>query len=735
MTKPKTLFIGSFPKETKGGSSTACLLLLQSEAFSVKNVILLDSTLDNISNNVLASRIWRAVKRFGKLTHIIFTNKPKSVLITCGHGWSFFEKGMMLLYLKAFGVSSVITPNSGLILGSFKSNIFRKYFRFVSKHAKYVVCQGDFWKETFTKYSANPQKLVVIKNWLSPESISKPLLPFSIKERNKINLVYLGWIEAYKGLDDLLQAVALSKKKNNNVHLDIWGEGSYKSHIIEEIEKLDLTFNVKLKGWASELDKSEIYKTQSIAVLSSHYEGMPNVVLEAMANGLPVIASNISTLPEVITHSKNGLLFDVGNIEALAHCIESCGYSILINQQISQKTQASLGNYDLEHASNTLAGLVYDEKKKVLMLTDWFAPGYRAGGPIKSCDNLVKSLSKDIDIKVLTSIYDLGQVKLPVPKNIWVPYQKASVYYAGSFLEYTRKLIGVFLFWRPHKIHINGVFSIKSSIIPLLLTKLTGQRKKVILSLRGMLMPSALHIKSKKKRIYLRIAKSLGLFKNITVHTTNKDELKLSKSSLADFNNITIPNLPDFSRQSTSIKSKEAGVLYIVIVGRVHKIKNIHLLPKFLEQVSGQTHTTLIGHLENREYLHTIELAFDGLQHHEFRYLGEVNGLQVKDIIKQNHLLFLPSQSENYGHAIVESLSQNRPVIISTNTPWQNLMQYTAGFSLKLTEEDTFIKALQYMVDLNQLDYNKYVTGTKKYCAEVVFKDQTKADYLSLYKS
>ena len=97
-------------------------------------------------------------------------------------------------------------------------------------------------------------------------------------------------------------------------------------------------------------------------------------------------------------------------------------------------------------------------------------------------------------------------------------------------------------------------------------------------------------------------------------------------------------------------------------------------------------------------------------------------------------MLFLPSQSENYGHAIVESLSQNRPVIISDKTPWQNLETHNAGFSLDLKDEDSFIQALQKMVDLNQAEFNNYMSGAKNYCDEVVFKNQTKDDYLALYQ-
>lgn len=735
ISSSKTLFIGSFPKETKGGSSTACLLLLQSQAFSSDNIILLDSTLESISNNVITSRVWRAAKRFGKLTNILISNRPKNALITCGHGWSFFEKGMMLLYLRLFGIKSVITPNSGLILRSFESSYFRWFFKIICSQAKFVVCQGAFWRKTFSQFTSQHQKLVVVKNWIEPESASKPLSPFSIKERDQIKLVYLGWIEEYKGLDDLIDAIHICTQKDVKVHLDIWGEGSYKASVLERIKARELTDVITLKGWATESDKQTIYQDQPIAVLPSHYEGMPNVVLEAMANGLPIIASSVSTLPEMIDHNSNGLLFDVGNVSALANSIETLGKDVLLQKQLREQAKESLSAYDLQNASKRLAELVYTLRTKVLLLTDWFTPAYRAGGPIKSCDNIVKTFGEKLDIRVLTSIHDLGGVRLQVKSNTWLPYHGAQVYYANNFIVYCFKVLTQQLFWRPNKIHINGVFSLKSSIIPLFNAKVLGQRRKVILSLRGMLMPSALHIKSKKKKLYLKIAKGLGLFKRITIHTTNSDELSLSQKSLPRFNNVTIPNLPEVQVSNNQPKYKETGILDIVIVGRVHKIKNIHLLPRFLTSVAGITRTTLIGHLEDQSYLSDIITDFDKLDSHEFRYLGEVDGQQVKEIIKQNHVLFLASQSENYGHAIVESLSQSKPVIISSATPWQDLELYNAGYNFDISNEEKFIQALQQMVNCTNDAYRSYVQGARKYCQEKVFKNETISEYLSLYRN
>lgn len=731
----KTLFIGSFPKETKGGSSTACLLLLESKEFAPDKMILLDSTLESISNNLLTARIWRATKRFAKLVQILVQQRPKNALITCGHGWSFVEKGLMLLFLRVFGCSSVITPNSGLILQSLKNPAFRWFTKRTFRRAKYVVCQGQFWKKQFEPYVRNPNKLQIVKNWISDANVDSPLPSFVIKSPDTIELAYIGWLEEYKGLDELIEAVKLCKLNGQKIHLDLWGDGSYKKQLIQKIDDADLIQNIHLKGWATEKDKKSIYKNQSILILPSHFEGMPNVILEAFANGLPVIASNISTIPEMITPGKNGLLFEAKNIHSLANAITQLGNDVLLQKSFRENAKETLESYRLENASTKLHQLLHEVKAKVLMLTDWFPPAYRAGGPIKSCDNIVKSVGSEVDIRVITSINDLGNVRLQVPSNTWTAYQNSMVYYAKSMVSYTFKVWQSYIFWRPNKIHINGVFSLKSSILPLVSAWLLGIRRKVILSLRGMLMPSAIHIKSQKKRAYLRLGKFLGLFKNILIHTTNEDELELSRSSLTMEKNVIIPNLPEYKLSSSMVRQKLPGELDIVIVGRVHQIKNIHLLPKFLKAIDGHTRTTLIGHLEDNAYLKQIEKAFEQLPNHEFRYLGEVSGNKVKDIIRQNHVLFLASQSENYGHAIVEALSSNCPVIISNTTPWENLEKYHAGFSIALNDNNKFETALQHFVKLDSDSYRKHIQGAKKYTEDIILDKQNISKYLKLYTS
>jgi len=639
----------------------------------------------------------------------------------------------MLLYLKLLGIDSVITPNSGLILKSLSFRPFRTFAKLVFNNAKAVVCQGDFWYDIFSPLVRHKNKLHVVRNWISPEHEASDLPAFKIKDTNQIYLVYIGWLEEYKGLHDLIEAANLLKANNVSYHLEIWGEGSFRPELERLISLNNLNEHVTLKGWASYSQLDSIYDRQPILVLPSHFEGMPNIILEAMANGLPVIASNISTLPEMISQGYNGLLFDVNNASALSNTIEKLGKDILLQKHLRDNAKQSLSKYNLEQAANRLSALITENRKKVLMIADWFPPAYRAGGPIRSCDNLVQSVSPFCDMRIITSNKDLGGIELNVRPNAWIKYENASVRYASTSISFVLQIMRQMLLWKPSKIHLNGVFSPKASVFPLLLALFTFKRKSVIMSLRGMLMPSTLFIKSKKKQLYLSIAKRIGLFTNLTLHTTNDSERVAGQAVIPDSTYVTIPNLPNLRQVTTGEHEKRVGDADLIIIGRVHTIKNIHLLPECLKQCSGTTRTTLIGHLEDKLYLDQIVSAFCELDNHQFNYGGEVPAEEIPKIIEQNHALFLPSQSENYGHAIVETLKCARPVIISTNTPWRNLQSVGAGFDCPLDKPEYFASALQCIIDMDQSDFDIMSSKAQQYFLTNVANQKTVSEYIKLY--
>ncbi len=122
----------------------------------------------------------------------------------------------------------------------------------------------------------------------------------------------------HKGFDLLIQAFALFAQKNQDWQLDIVGDGPEKDQLAQMISENNLEKRVQLHPFTNEIQT--YYSTASIYVLSSRWEGMPLVLVEAMSHGLPIIASDIPTCQEVL--GKFGLFFKNGDIQELAQWLE-----------------------------------------------------------------------------------------------------------------------------------------------------------------------------------------------------------------------------------------------------------------------------------------------------------------------------------------------------------------------------------------------------------------------------
>lgn len=703
------------------------MLLLNTLEFEGSHVIKLDSTLEDISRNKFTSRMFRAFKRIFSLTYILLKKRPKSALIFCGHGWGFVEKGLMVFYMNLFGVESVIAPNSGLILDSFRKKTFRRFARKVFNSSKYVICQGEFWRETFSPFVKDQNKLQIVKNWLSKEDIESELPSMSFPERNHINLVYLGWLEEYKGISDLIEAVKICKSEGLSIKLDIWGEGSDRKKLSEHIAKHDLHGQINLCGWASATDKEKLFSTQSIMVLPSYYEGMPNVVLEAMAHGLPVIATKISTLPELIEHGENGFLSDTRNPNNLASLIKELGLDPLLQQKFRDEAKARLKGHEAWRASKVIADLLgfnrtdTTNKARILILSDWFEPAFKGGGPITSCYNFCVHFNSDYDIDVITSNTDFrSSTALPVISDSWIKKDYGvNVYYSSGMLPYLKLLLRIRRN-APEITYLQGIFSLQFGILPLVLSKLGLFKSKFIVAPRGMLQSGAIGQKRRKKVLYLSFARFLRLFKNVHFQATDSTEMDdiVQHTTINSAQISLLPNFPNVSNNTklegdSQTTNKVSGRLKLIYYSRVSPKKNLEFYLDVLSNTfAGEVELGIIGPIEDEVYWHSLKSKIKQLPENvKVNYYGPMPLLESLKKIQEHHFMVLPTLGENYGHVIVESFSVGVPVVISTNTPWRNLSEKNLGWDLDL-DLSLFQENLTTLLQMDNTEYQKLSTST-----------------------
>lgn len=135
----------------------------------------------------------------------------------------------------------------------------------------------------------------------------------------KVRLLFVGSLIVRKGLHDLLEA--LVDPALGSVRLTVVGEGLYGPQLMEMCDRLGLKDHTDWKGILPPLEVAAVMRSSDILCLPSYMEGRPNAVNEAMASGLPVIATRVGGIPDMLEEGKTALLFEAGNVQQLRQCL------------------------------------------------------------------------------------------------------------------------------------------------------------------------------------------------------------------------------------------------------------------------------------------------------------------------------------------------------------------------------------------------------------------------------
>jgi len=174
------------------------------------------------------------------------------------------------------------------------------------------------------------EKMVTIRNDIDYDAYSGSEITHTDKARlmdelnlHKSNIIItlIGRLQEQKGHEILINAIPCIASKHNNARFLIVGEGPDMAHIKKIVSSRNLDMYVRFTG--SRSDVPAILSVTSIVVLPSLWEGLPNILLEAMAAGVPVVASDVDGCSEIVVHESTGLLVEPGSSDALAKAIIS----------------------------------------------------------------------------------------------------------------------------------------------------------------------------------------------------------------------------------------------------------------------------------------------------------------------------------------------------------------------------------------------------------------------------
>ncbi len=167
-------------------------------------------------------------------------------------------------------------------------------------------------------------------------------------------ILSIGRYRTKKGFPTLIEACRLLHKENYAFKCKIVGYGSEHSVLQKQIDAAQLSSHIELTGQLDHIAILDLYRCASVFVLpcqvkeNGDRDGIPNVLLEAMSVGLPVITTNISAIPELIQHQENGLLVEPKNPIQLANAIKT-----LLDNPTLQKSLSKSARQDVKRRFNT----------------------------------------------------------------------------------------------------------------------------------------------------------------------------------------------------------------------------------------------------------------------------------------------------------------------------------------------------------------------------------------------
>ncbi len=398
-------------------------------------------------------------------------------------------------------------------------------------------------------------------------------------------------------------------------------------------------------------------------------------------------------------------------------------------------------------------------KKKIIAFIDWYVPGYKAGGGQRAFANMVSYLCDTFDFYIITRNTDFLETRPyeAIQSKQWVERCKGEYVYYSPEGEISNTLYKQLIDEvKPDDAYINGVYSWKFSILPLIVLKNIGFKGRTVLGTYGMLAQTAINIKKGKKQLFLKLARFAGLYKKVIFHATSEKETRDIKAVFGSKAQVQMaPHLPVKEVPELKPVNKIAGDLKLVSIARISPEKNILFALQRLKELKTEGTITydLYGPVYDKPYWEECKKVIKQLPSNiEVNYKGVVDGNMVLQLLTHYHSLYMPTRGENFGYVILESFMAARPVLISDQTPWKQLEKEQCGWDVTLNkrqstsltkasqgtvsgiEESVWCARLSTLVWMEQEEFNILCQGARKRAEAFINDPALKEGNVKLFK-
>jgi glycosyltransferase involved in cell wall biosynthesis len=243
--------------------------------------------------------------------------------VTIWHGHDYKSNAIGLL-LRLFHRMHLVTTVHGWVRHTKRTPLYYWIDRLSLRFYKKIVCVSEDLLQACVASGVPPAKCRLILNAIDTITYAPASDCNSSRERlgipaDRFLIGSVGRLSIEKGYNFLIDAVDRLIKDGHNIFLLIIGEGDIRGDLEAQIERLGLRDRIQLTGYQS--NTIELYRAMDLFVLASLREGLPNALLEAMAMEVPVVATRVGGIPQVICDRENGVLVEPGDSGVLADAV------------------------------------------------------------------------------------------------------------------------------------------------------------------------------------------------------------------------------------------------------------------------------------------------------------------------------------------------------------------------------------------------------------------------------
>jgi len=297
------------------------LIELYHRIYNKKGFLIFSPNTNNFKNH---KTLFNYTKKFGSnlLYSFLLNFKIKDLIkkynldiihLNCGHGGVLFLKNLKSKFVCTV-FHTYYQQQKYIPSQKWKYLLYLLEKRMYKNADKLIAISKDTMKALIRNYKVDPSKIKLIHCGVDFNKFKKN------EEVKKLenNLLFVGRLDNRKGIDFLVETIRLIKKDIPNINLFIIGQGKLRKKLERFVKDNNLESNIKFLGFIPDLYLPKWYSLCQLTIVPSIFEGFGLTVIESLACGTPVIATNVDGIRDIIKNNKNGILVKYNNKKELA---------------------------------------------------------------------------------------------------------------------------------------------------------------------------------------------------------------------------------------------------------------------------------------------------------------------------------------------------------------------------------------------------------------------------------